>query len=420
MILKENRKFVFTLFSRGAGAGLGYLLNIYIGNRFGGSSLGLYYLFITWKNMLGNFGGIGYPTKLLKSVPILVSGGKHKSLTNYFLRLTLTITAIFIMISLVDLLLTDQISSFFFNGDIRKEHTLLIVLSGFLYTLTRVLSSSLSGMNKSAIALLLEFAFVPACLFILLIFINQELLIIDLIVLYLISMTIGVIIGFILLALRYRAYKSNLDNSVKKIPIVEKDQLNMFYSAVFNIIGNSGIIIALPFFISNVEIGAFGSVHRTVLLAIIPLNAVHAYFGPRFSKAYHDNEVQRLRRMFKESQIWSVGIFLPILLLLVIFRTEIVSLFSESYSAFGYLMIFMGLAQLINVLVGPAGSLLNMANQDSLNLKVTMYTTIIGFVLNILLGYAYGLFGFGIGYLADKLIKNSTRLFFAQRKVLLA
>ena len=130
----------------------------------------------------------------------------------------------------------------------------------------------------------------------------------------------------------------------------------------------------------NVEdIGVFELAKRTSLLVPFFLMAFNSVVGPRFAALYKQDKMFAIQSLGFKSTILLVALSAPIVLLIVFFPQEVMSIFGAAYTRGAELLIYMVLGQVVNVVCGPVGILLIMTKRDNEKL----YATLSGFAVMV-------------------------------------
>lgn len=407
---KKRLNLIVSIFNRGVGAGIGYLISIYISNMFGATSMGVYYLFISWKNILGNIFGFGYPLVLLKRASIEKEKKFGLSFQEflYSFKFLLCLWAIIIILTVIFI---PEINAFLFLGKLEPNTILLLITSGIFYALIRVSSSYYKGIKKTNLAILLEFTLI-SCAVLVILFLFKPLIhkVETVILLYTLILAITAVAATIIILIVLKQ-KKNLAES--KTVFFTKEQWALFGNNSLTLIQTSGLVLLLPWLLLTEEIGVFGAAQRTVAIAFIPIQAIASYFSPRFANSYSKMDKAKLKSLLLESQIWSIITYLPFFLVFFFWPELIMGVFGEDFIPYANILVLLSVGQVLNSATGPVGFFLNMINKERKNLFASMFTFIFGFGLMVGLGLWYGIYGVAIGHASSKIISNVAKYIFA-------
>jgi len=176
MIFKRIKSVFNVLFLRGSGILLGFLVQIILARLLGPIGAGVYYVFISWQNLSGNFFGGGFPMYVLRKVSyISVEKDDHRSWA-YIINLIVQLLVYAVIIFLLLLYFVPDISSFFLSGtnlsSFITKTTLFyfIIINGFFIVLNHTMSAAFKGVGKPKTSIIVEFNLIPIFTIILLSF----------------------------------------------------------------------------------------------------------------------------------------------------------------------------------------------------------------------------------------------------------
>ena len=152
---------------------------------------------------------------------------------------------------------------------------------------------------------------------------------------------------------------------------------------------------------------------RYIALASIILVTLASIFGPRFARDYANRDASALIAGLKQSQLLSVLVFLPILLVFTFFSEQVLGLFGEEFKAGKEILFILVVGQLLNAATGLVGFMMNMIHQEKQEFYIQLATTILLLVMIYLLGSLYGVIGVAIAYAIAIVFKNLASLIFS-------
>jgi len=184
----------------------------------------------------------------------------------------------------------------------------------------------------------------------------------------------------------------------------------LFFVSILNFFLNRADVLMLGYFRAASEVGIYFIAFRISLLVLFPLNAFGPIFGPMMSEFFGRNEIQRMEELFKVITKWVVSLSIPILVTVLIFRSQILSMFGPQFVTGSSAVAFLGMAQFINCSAGHAGLLIIMAGYPRINLVNSLILLCCNIVLNYLLIPPYGLLGAAIATGASIITINVIRV----------
>ena len=155
-------------------------------------------------------------------------------------------------------------------------------------------------------------------------------------------------------------------------------------------------VLLLERFVSPDQVGIYFAAARTISLIAFIHFATSAAVTPRFSALYASGDMQRLKKLVRESRKWT---FLPSLamgVLLLAVGKPLLWLFGPDFTQ-GYPVMFALVAGLLaRAAVGPAQGLMVATGHQNITALVMIGTVFANVVLNLLLVPEYGILGAGI------------------------
>jgi len=196
---------------------------------------------------------------------------------------------------------------------------------------------------------------------------------------------------------------------------VEGSDLTVFSKSMWSFVGthtlgtvNGGL---LPLFVGAIlgtsSVAYFVIAHKVVSMVnfvIVPINRV---FAPRFANAALNNSVSLLQSLASKAFITISSVSIPLLLSILIYSNEILSIFGDGYAEKSSSVLkIMLLGQLVNVLCGTVGWLLQMSGEE----KSYFFISLIGLLVSLSLGYflsnILNVLAFAVAYSSSLIIVN--------------
>lgn len=169
-------------------------------------------------------------------------------------------------------------------------------------------------------------------------------------------------------------------------------------------------ILMIGRFLTEHKVGIFSPAHRTAFLAQTVLISFNSIFAPMISDLFNRQQLGKLENLHKIVAKWMFTINFPIILLMIIFSREILSLFGQDYTEGTVSLIILGLAYLTNSLIGSTEHIIMMTGKSQINFfnSLTLLSAIV--VLNIILIPKYGIEGAAYSTLISFGLMNIIRL----------
>ena len=152
-------------------------------------------------------------------------------------------------------------------------------------------------------------------------------------------------------------------------------------------------IVVLGVFVGMDATGPYGAAARTALLASIVLRVVNLVVGPALSEYYHSGRFREFKSALVISSAASGALGLPIYIAILVYPSEVMSLFGVGYDNAGPYLQVLASGQFVNLLSGSAGLALTMSKHQKLYLLLAGLASILSLVALMMLTPLYGAFG---------------------------
>jgi len=138
--------------------------------------------------------------------------------------------------------------------------------------------------------------------------------------------------------------------------------------------------------------------------------ALIASVKPTIAELQASNEWKHLERLYQTISRWGLTLNLPVFLIIVMFPTQILSIFGESYESGATALIILACSELVNVATGICGSVIDMGGHNRVKLFNSITTVIVAIGTNLLLIPRWGVLGAAVAAFASIAIINLLRL----------
>jgi len=159
------------------------------------------------------------------------------------------------------------------------------------------------------------------------------------------------------------------------------------------IINNRIGILMVGDMLGKADTGLFTVAAKGAGLLTVGLMAANLALAPRMAAFFHGGEIKKLQQMITRTYRIVALITVPVVLLFVFFGDFFLSIFGPAYVVAWPALIILSLAQLVSVLGGPVGGMLNMAGQERLTMIGIAISLFVNVVANAVLIPAMGING---------------------------
>jgi O-antigen/teichoic acid export membrane protein len=174
----------------------------------------------------------------------------------------------------------------------------------------------------------------------------------------------------------------------------------------------------LAIFASASSVGILAIVRQLYALPVVFLNMFISVAAPMFSAAHSRDDDGGRQHIYGLATDWVVKASAPLLIFLLLYARPTLDLYGPGVAAAGTLplCILVG-AQVINVLAGTIGTVLNMSGCEKAHLRITIIQTISTVILLILLTPPFGLVGIAVTVASGIVFNNVASLYIGKRRL---
>jgi O-antigen/teichoic acid export membrane protein len=173
------------------------------------------------------------------------------------------------------------------------------------------------------------------------------------------------------------------------------------------------------FFVGYIAgVGGVGVLMICKLLYSLPgifLQMFLSIVAPMISAANAVGNIEEVGHIYQMTTDWLVRISLPLIIFLLVFATPTLQFFGEEFALEGSVLLrLLLLAQFINLLCGPIGSILNMCGLEKTMFRISIASTLISAGIMVVAVYLLGIVGVGLSVLFGVVFSNLAALRAAQ------
>lgn len=169
-------------------------------------------------------------------------------------------------------------------------------------------------------------------------------------------------------------------------------------------------------FASVSAVGVLAVVKQLQQLPVIFLQMFLAVAAPMFSSAHARNDTEERQHIYHLTTDWVLRASLPMFMFFLLFSVPLLSLYGEEFVELGKWPLWVLVAaQLINLLCGPVGILLNMSGLEALMLKISVIQSLLTAIGLLVMVYTFGLIGGAWVLAAAIVIQNLVVLHYAKK-----
>ncbi|MBC8388146.1 MAG: hypothetical protein H8E13_08895 [Actinobacteria bacterium] len=407
------------IFFRGVATLTSVGVNVIIARLLGPSGSGNYFIFTSWQRLVeGLFSG-GHYQYTTRKIALSTNSETSDENKNFILNIV-----IYVLLVTTFCLLIIWIVSNLYNYiiDVSFQKWTIVygaLIAGSFFAVVKIFSSAIKGLKYPKFSIALEFNIFPIFLLSLLLFYyltSYELTLYRLIITYCILAILASVIGLLVWSVLEKVRIS----WIRKIRLVRKDEIlntSIYYFwtiTIIRVISLNLPFYLLPLLVTSEDIGLFGIAQRLVAISSTILVALSSLFNPSFAQDFKWKDFHNLKRDLKLSQIYSIIAYLPFLVIFIFFSDRLLGFFGSEFVAATPLLWIMAFGQMINSSTGLSGHLLNMIEKENTARKIWWWTLVITFILIIVLGNWYYIYGVAAAFALGNVIRNILFFTFAR------
>ena len=209
-----------------------------------------------------------------------------------------------------------------------------------------------------------------------------------------------------------------LDNRIKKaLPIKNEENWNMMILpftglALIGVANAELATVALGRLSSLESVAIFKIASQGVLLITMLLSAANGIAAPNISRNFKEGDMEAVQDMLTKSVLFTSAVAIPMTVLLMLFGEEILTLvFGLEYAKAAFPLRILLVGQLINILCGSVGLVLNMSGHVKVSFRVLSYSLTINIFLMYYLVPIYHEIGAAISVSASVILWNAILLY---------
>ena len=158
--------------------------------------------------------------------------------------------------------------------------------------------------------------------------------------------------------------------------------------------------ILLGAYLDPAQVSAYQVASRLALLGAVVVGPFGTSFAPAAADLYRRGQLESLRRAYAAVTSWSVRLYLPAFVVIVVFREELLAAFGTGFVLAGSVVVVLAVAQLINTATGPCGYLITMSGRIGVQLALNVLALATNVALNVWLIPRRGIEGAALAWAA--------------------
>ena len=393
---------------------LGFTFTYYIAQFYGAEGMGIFALcqsVLMISTLISLFGTDTASVKFISSSYYQKNYSKIKSVYLSIVRIVIPIS----FLSSILLFLSSNIFyEFIFNKQNIEVGFVYIIIAILPLSLIYVHSESLRGMHEVELYSIIKYFLIPFFSIILLVVFYDSNNIYIPILVYGVSILITSILGFIIWIKKSRFFTTN--SMYTSINEVLKISLPLMISSSMLLFLQWIDILILGYFEPSDQIGIYNVAVKISMFGSIILFSINSIVAPKISEFFNQENFLELKKMIKASSKLMFFLTIPVLILILVFSEFILRFFGEQFVSGVLCLNILIIGQLINVLCGSVGYVLNMTEYQNVFKWIVIFSVIVNIILNIILIPLYGIFGAAIASMISLILWNIVSCIYIYKK----
>lgn len=403
---------------KGSGAVFSFAFNILLARTLGVHGAGIYFLALTVTTIASVIARVGLDNTLLKFVAAHASvneWGAVKGVVNKSLSLVL-VTSVVTMVCV--LMIAPWLAVTVFSKPELTVPIRWMALSIPLLSILMLYAEMLRGLKKILAAEALQGLILPLSLIATLYFFAMHLGAAG-------AAEISYVAATLISAISGLWLWRNATSEVRTITSDEFSWHRLLKSCLplYTIsILYQAVVPWLPFILLGVvgnqdEVGLFGMATRTAYLVSAVLVAVNSIAAPKIAALYKQGRHIELEELAQKSTLMLTLVAVPITIILVMFPSQIMSIFGTEFYASGNILRILVVGQFVNVACGSVGFLLMMSGHEVEARNSVIISVLVMLILLVTLTPSYHAIGAAIASSSAVIISNLINVYFVYKRL---
>jgi O-antigen/teichoic acid export membrane protein len=361
----------------------------------GAEALGIYALGMTVGGVLGLLAAVGLPQASARYVAVYSGTGRLQELRGFLWRSLLFLLVSSLLLATVMIAARHWVATHLYHTPVLAQYMVWFAVIMFLGTFTTLFGQILAGYKDvTRRTVITNFIGSPLTM----------LLSVCVLALgaglygYIVAQVVSALAVLALLAAAvWKLTPSAARLSSGLLPPFGKEAL-FFSASLFAIQGLEYVLaqldkILLGCYLDARQVGIYAVAVSLTTSVPILLQSINQIFSPTIAGLHARGEMAMLGRLYQTLTKWSLGLTLPLAMVVCAFAPHLMQIFGDEFRA-GWPILVIGVAgQLINCAVGSVGLLLIMSGNQNRLIRAQVKVAAANIVLNFLLIPIWGIVG---------------------------
>lgn len=398
------------------GLGLSFITRVIVAHYYEQYEYGLFNLYLVILNLFGSFVVIGLTASITRFIAYYNgknSNQKIPSIIGWGFLIGIIETVI---ISIVLVLLAQDISKVFTEHDIFSDYIKLIAITMPFFVILHILTSIYRGYERVKERIIFYDILKN-------LFIFTTALIVGFFSFSLFGLLTGILMSYISVTLLFVFYwlirfknMFDMESYLKFDNIIGKKLLlfsiPLLFSGFIQKILNWADTLLLGLLSTEKAVGLYNSAKPICLFINIGLTIVIFVFSPLSAKLFAKKEYKQIDILYSNLTKWICFLTLPLSLMFIFYSESIIHYsFGREYIGASYVLKILSFGYFINTFLGPNGPTLTSFGKPKIIMIAASVGLIVNLILNIILIPKYGIFGVAIATSTSFIVMNFIKSF---------
>lgn len=418
---KLFKKSTITFGIKITGMVVGYLLTIIVTKSSGSEAWGNYALAYSVLQIFSILAKTGVDTASIRFISEFHSKGENSKMKDYYFKALSIVCVTSIFFSALLYFLSPFIAAYIFHKPYFEIFLKIVALGIIPQTIIDLHAEMFKGMKKPGIFAFFRFTstHISTILFIgfILLFSSQN---IDG-YLAMKATTIGLwfasIVAMILWFVNGKFFSLPSEPSMSRKQILIVSGPMMISMSILMIMGFTDTLMLGSLLKNTSSLGIYNvasKISTTIALALMAVNSVST---PRYAEYYSNNQLDKVRKVVKQSTKLIFWVSFPLCLVCIIFPITILNIFGEEFGIGTTALILLTIGRFISSICGSVGYLLQMTGHQKIMQNIILISLIISIGLNYFLIPIYGINGAAFATMVSTAFWNIVGVYYIKKRL---
>lgn len=394
---------------------VGYVLAVFITNRYGAYVFGQYVTALLVVEILAIFSRLGIDTSLVRFISKYIHQGTTRSISKLYYQSVTIVTLMAMLLSILLWFFSNHIAQFM---NLDRDLLILVSYSFIPLVLFHMNVQSIRGLKNMTSFSFFNNVSIPLGTFVVLAFcsyfLTNETLPIYAYVLSVLSMTFFSFVVWFRFKANLPKQESNPTNFLSTNELLAISFPLLLGQSMMIIMGKVDLFM-LANMTSSEQVGVYNIALKLSMLSYMGLMAVNSIAAPKFSEIHSSGDIDALKRIVQQSTKTIFWVSAPVLLVLIFFPSSILSMFGDEFKLAAMCLIILSIGKMFSAISGSVGTFLQMVGRQKIFQNILIVAALINVGLNSLLIPNYGIEGAAIASTVSGVFWNLLMIFYIKK-----